>query len=51
MLEFAGRTSAFALAGARAGSERRRRLSGLMVAINRCDHVAGRITRGAITVN
>jgi len=51
MLEFAGKSVAYALVGARVGSERWRRLPGLMVAINRCDHIVGRITHGAISVN
>ena len=40
--EFAGETFAYAFSGAYAGKEFRRRLPGLMVAINRCDNGIGR---------
>lgn len=45
--ELAGETFAYAFAGACAGKDCRRRLPGLMVAINRCENGAGRIVPGA----
>jgi hypothetical protein len=49
--EFAGETFAYAFAGARDGKECRHRLLGLMVAINRCDNVPGRIVPGSSAEN
>jgi len=45
--ELPGETFVYAFLGARVGKDCRRRLPGLMVAINRCEHDAGRIVPGA----
>jgi hypothetical protein len=45
--ELPGETFVYAFLGSRVGKDRRRRLPGLMVAINRCENDAGRIDPGA----